>query len=44
MAQLKILNEDTRYPLVPYLLQKLIINVEKHSILLKTLPEENSGN
>lgn len=44
MLQIQILREDTRALFVPTSLQKLFINVKKHSVLLQTLPEEKPGN
>lgn len=44
MLQIQILSEDTRSLFVPTSLQKLFINVKKHSLVLQTLPEKNPGN
>lgn len=43
MLQIQILKEDTRSLFVPTSLQKLFINVKKHSSMLQTLPEEKPG-
>jgi len=43
MLQIQILREDTRSLYVPTSLQKLFINVKKHSSILQTFPEENPG-
>lgn len=44
MLQIQILKEDTRSLFVPTSIQKLFINVKKHSLLIQTLPEEKPGN
>ncbi|VVC40005.1 Hypothetical protein CINCED_3A009213 [Cinara cedri] len=42
MLQLRILNEDTRSLLTPVSLESLVINVDRHSLVLQTLSEKNS--
>jgi len=44
MLQIQILREDTRALFVPTSIQKLFINVKKHSTVLQTLPEDKPGN
>lgn len=44
MLQIQILREDTRALFVPTSLQKIFINVKKHSVVLQTLSEEKPGN
>lgn len=44
MLQIQILREDTRSLFVPTSIQKLLINVKKHSVLTQDLSEEKSGN
>lgn len=44
MLQIQILKEDTRSLYVPTSLQKLLINVKKHSSILQTLSKEKPGN
>lgn len=43
MLQIQLLRNDTRLLFVPTLLQKLFINVKKHSLLLQTLPKDKPG-
>ncbi|VVC40007.1 NAD(P)-binding domain,Polyketide synthase, ketoreductase domain,Phosphopantetheine binding ACP [Cinara cedri] len=42
VLQLRILNEDTRSLLTPVSLKSLVINVDRHSLVLQTLSEKNS--
>lgn len=44
MLQIQILKEETRSLFVPTSLQKLLINVKKHTTILQTLPEDKPGN